>query len=221
MSEIHQWLHTQPDMQIIAATPHAEMVVEQAARTCYNSEKLAGSKSGFIQGLIKRGHESVLEHASLTVKFSNVSRSFSHQLVRHRLAAYSQLSMRYVDQGSCSFVFPDHCDMNTEVTFLGRQTTVSDVVQELESLYSQLRGRGWKKEDARLVLPIATSTSIVMTANFREWRHVFKLRCDKHAQLEIRIAMLNVLAYCVRHWPDCFEDLSHYMDDWEPSFELN
>jgi thymidylate synthase (FAD) len=192
----------QLQVELIAITPDPQGVIEQAGRTCYLSfDKMDGdSSAGFIQRLIKMGHESPLEHAYATFRISNCSRAMTHQLVRHRLMAVSQQSQRYVDEGGFTYVVPE--SMPSEFVDDFHQD-----MQIIQRMYDKWRDRGLLKEDARFVLPNACTSEIVVSADFREWRHIFKLRTSPKAQWEIRKACQAMLAILRHHAPDCFDDL--------------
>ena len=189
-------------VEILAITPDAERVIEQAGRTCYLSFDRIGDQSerSFIQRLIKMGHESPLEHAYATFRLRNCSRAMTHQLVRHRLMAVSQQSQRYVDEKGFQYVVPE----SIPAEFI--QEYHQDMMY-MEQLYRKWRDRGLKKEDARFVLPNACTSEIVVSANFREWRHIFTLRLSPKAQWEIRKACVMILDILRRHAPNCFEDM--------------
>lgn len=201
-------------IELIAITDNAEGLIEEAGRTCYKSEEKEGNSNGqLIKRLIKSGHESVLEHASATFRISGVSRALTHQLVRHRLASYSQQSQRYVREAQFDYVTPDSIKCmeipNGVVPFDPIKEFESDM-KIIQEMYNKWKRLGLKNEDARFVLPNACCTEIVMTTNFREWRKIFQLRCDKHAQWEIRLAMKECLSILSQnnHAPNVFEDLA-------------
>jgi thymidylate synthase (FAD) len=146
------------------------------------------SAEKFIRMVIKRGHESVLEHASATVRVRGGSRAFTHQFVRHRLASITQQSQRYVNEDSFRYVTPPAIKERPEALELF--TAHMDATRDL---YIRLQDMGLKNEDARFVLPNATCSEITFTTNLREWRHIFKLRGEKHAQWEIRSMALDLL----------------------------
>lgn len=184
------------------------MVIEHAGRTCYKSVRgpiTQGTATRFVRMLIKGGHESVLEHGSFTVRFVNCSRGFTHELVRHRLAAFSQESTRYVDyaKGKVDLeafqlrcVLPPHRNVDEKVRLPdGRELTPVEMLEQTEVFYRALRQAGWLPEDARQLLPTAVVAEIVMTANFREWRHIFEKRTEKVAHWEIRGMMGGLLEY--------------------------
>lgn len=190
-------------------------LIEVAGRTSYQSrEKITDdSAMKFVEMLRKRGHESVLEHSCMTVEFNNVSRGFTHELVRHRLAAYTQESTRYVDESNFRVVIPPDKNKDERLVELNlpNNTNIKLSFQEWmdlnEQMYRGLRKADWLAQDARQVLPIATKSQIVMTANFREWRHVFKLRTAQNAHWEIRQVMVNLLKEVKEKVPVVFDDL--------------
>ena len=177
------------------------LLIETAGRTCYRSEVEGEityeSASRFARMLIKRGHESVLEHGQMAVKFTG-SRGYSHEQVRHRTGvAYSQESTRYVDYTKggrmdladfeIGVILPPHRNIDELVSLPdGRELSVVDMVAEIEFYYRALRQAGWLPEDARQLLPIGLETNIVVTANWRQWRHMMKERVAKPAHWEIR-----------------------------------
>lgn len=190
------------EVELVAITPGPERVIEQAGRTCYLSfDRIEeDSCSGFIRRLIKMGHESPLEHAYATFRIRNCSRAMTHQLVRHRLMAVSQQSQRYVDENGFAYVVPE--SMPAEF--------VDDFHQDMkiiQQMYHKWRDRGLRKEDARFVLPNACTSEIVVSADFREWRHIFKLRTSAKAQWEIRDACRAMLAILKDHASACFDDI--------------
>lgn len=187
-------------IEIIAFTPSPEQLIEDAARICYDSfeKKGPGSHVRIIDHLIRSGHESVLEHASVTFRVGGVSRALTHQLVRHRLASYSQRSQRYVKETEPQYVTPPSIEnwegkFELEVNTPARKAWVNFALNEFDAAmnkcwetYNNLLKLGIKGEDARFVLPNACQSEIIITMNFRELRHFFKLRTSKHAQWEIR-----------------------------------
>ncbi len=188
-------------VELIAVTASAEKVIEQAGRTCYLSfDRIdEDSDKSFIQRLITMGHESPLEHAYATFRISNCSRAMTHQLVRHRLLAVSQQSQRYVSEDGFSYVVPDSIDPKHIDDFHNDMKTI-------QQMYAKWRSRGLRKEDARFVLPNACTSEIVISANFREYRHIFKLRMSTKAQWEIRKACGEMLRILKDHAPSCFVD---------------
>lgn len=190
------------EVELLAITPDSERVIEQAGRTCYLSfDRIEDdSHRAFIRRLLKMGHESPLEHAYATFRIRNCSRAMTHQLVRHRLMAVSQQSQRYVNEDKFAYVTPESMPAEYAEDFHQDMRTI-------QQMYRKWRDRGLHKEDARFVLPNACTSEIVVSANFREWRHIFKLRTSTKAQWEIRdacCAMLNVLT---ERAPACFDDI--------------
>jgi thymidylate synthase (FAD) len=153
--------------------------------------------------LISRGHLSVLEHASAAFRIRGVSRALTHQLVRHRLASYSQRSQRYVSEGGFPYVTPPAIEGDPAA-----KRRYDDAVENARAAYEDLIALGVKREDARFVLPNATATEIVMTANFREWRHVLELRGHRSAQWEIRRLAVAILKILREYAPATFGDFS-------------
>ncbi len=192
-----------PIVELISITPNAEKVIEQAGRTSYQSfDRITeNSAQNFIQMLIKRGHLSVLEHAYATFRLKNVSRALTHQLVRHRLASYTQKSQRYVDESNFEFIIPPSIIKNDDALKI-----YSEFMKKVKEVYKELRKKDILKEDARYVLPNATVTEIVITANMREYRHIFKLRCSSHAQWEIREVAIKMLKILKEKVPSIFAD---------------
>jgi thymidylate synthase (FAD) len=194
-------------VQIIGTTSFAhgdgqpESLLEHAGRACYRSEP-RGSAGRFLQARVREGHESIIEHASVTFDIDGISRACSHQLVRHRIASYSQESQRYVDMSSPEFVIPPSVAEKPEA-----MAAWNAFIGEVASTYQQLRALGVRKEDARFVLPNATATRIIVTMNFRTLRHFFSVRCDQAAQWEIRLLALEMLRQVHALAPSVFEDL--------------
>lgn len=191
------------EVKLFAITPDPEKVIEKAGRTCYGSDlKIkTGSEKDFIPKIIKNGHHSVLEHASATFRITEVSRSFTHQVVRHRKASFSQRSQRYVNEKSFTFVEPKSIREKTVAHRL-----FEEFMAKAKDAYCKLQELGIKNEDARFVLPNAVQSEIVISANFRELRHIFCVRCDRHAQWEIRNVALQMLRIMKKEAPSVFED---------------
>jgi thymidylate synthase (FAD) len=175
---------------LLRHTPDPDGVVALAARLCYSSagvgelrEGMAGkSVAAFIDKVISLGHHSVLEHAVFTFGVEGISRAASHQLVRHRLASYSQKSQRYVEEKApFAYVTPETIRRKTRVAGLYEQGMAGS-----HALYRRLIEAGVPAEDARYVLPNAAETHLVVTMNARELRHFFALRLCLRAQWEIR-----------------------------------
>jgi thymidylate synthase (FAD) len=208
----------EPSYEILKAPTQEDLkFIELCGRTCYKSEDRITdtSASKFVRGLRESRHESVIEHVSATVKFIG-SRSFSHQLVRHRLASYSQESQRFcncakkgftficpakigIPEGTYQHPYPENFTAKQLYWLKCRFQECCEYMEAIES--------GMKPEDARECLPNATKTEIVMTCNLRTWRHVFKERCAPAAQAPIRKLMQGVLREFNATVPEIFEDL--------------
>ncbi|MEW6516721.1 MAG: FAD-dependent thymidylate synthase [candidate division FCPU426 bacterium] len=184
-----------------------EQVVAQAARLCYSAsdlgtiaEKLTPEKTAaFIRRLVKLGHHSALEHVSFTFGVEGVSRALTHQLVRHRLASYSQQSQRYVTLRDFPYVTPPSVAARPDLA--GRFSAALAVVGEA---YEALLAAGVPAEDARYLLPNACESKIVVTMNARELLHFFRLRCCNRAQWEIHELADRMLALAKAQAPSIF-----------------
>lgn len=188
-------------------------VIELAGRTAYQSfDRIKeGSAQEFVRRIIERGHESVIEHSSMTVRFSKVSRGFTHQVVRHRLCGVTQESTRYVNKKGFTVILPPGRDANQKVELkLPDGTPIRLTIEEWfmlnDQMYQKLLETAWLPEDARQVLPIGISTEIVITTNFREWRHIIGLRGASDAHWEIRLAMIELLKQAKNLVPVIFDD---------------
>lgn len=183
-------------VELIAHTTDPVRVVAAAAKLCYSPSSAAclfeglqeDKASEFLQRLRSVGHLSPFEHASFTFAIDGLSRVASHQLVRHRVASYSQQSQRYVTMGAPRAVTPPSVAGNPEALSLW-----SERVEESFRAYERLVELGVPKEDARFLLPHGWETSLVMTMNARELNHFFSLRLCKRAQWEIRALAMKML----------------------------
>lgn len=208
-----------PSAKLIALSNAPLLLIEEAGRTCYKSEDKLTPESAvpFSEMILRMGHESVLEHASASVRFI-CDRGVSHEIVRHRIASYSQESTRYCDynKGHVTFVIPPWCEDIIPDEF---QTFEQPLALSLESFawynameaaeytYKELREKGWKPEQARSVLPNSLKTELVMTANLREWRLFFKLRTSPKAHPQMREITLPLLDEFRMYIPVLFEDI--------------
>jgi len=190
-------------VELLSITPDAEKLIETAGRISHLSydKQTEDSYKEFIKRIIKLSHFSILEHAYATFKISGISRACSHQLVRHRICSFTQQSQRYVDESNFEYIIPDSVRNNLKAYEL-----FTDFVNKAKSVYIELLKLGIKKEDARYVLPNATTTQIIITANFREWRHIIELRGNINSQWEIRRIMIEILKILKSYAPNCFED---------------
>ena len=193
--------------------------LERAGRTCYKSEAKVtfNSAKGFIAMIIKSGHHSVLEHENISVKII-CDRGVTHEIVRHRLVAYSQESTRYCNyKGGVTFVIPPWVGRwisegkwtkgdaftpnNPGVEFWFKS------MLDAEQRYLILLNQGWSPQQARSVLPNSLKTEIVMTANIREWRHILGLRTSKAAHPQMREIMIPLLKEFQEKLPVLFDDI--------------
>jgi thymidylate synthase (FAD) len=194
------------DVMLIAITRYLqgsgapEALIEHAGRVCYRSQS-RGAPADFLRARLKAGHESIIEHAGATFEISGISRACSHQLVRHRLASYSQESQRYVDMSAPEMVIPEAVATSPEGRALWE-----GFMDRVKATYGALRDLGVRKEDARFVLPNATATCIIVTMNFRELLHFFRLRITPEAQWEIRAVGVEMLRQLAPHAPTVFGD---------------
>lgn len=195
---------------LIGHTPQPEETVALAARLCYSpssisdlKEKLDSSDiTRFLDKIMSLGHHSVLEHASFTFGIEGISRVTSHQLVRHRIASFSQQSQRYVShKDHFSTIMPDTIAAHPE-----SKRIFDFATSMIHSAYEHLLELGIPPEDARYLLPNATETKLVMTMNARELRHFFALRCCHRAQWEIREMAIQMLRLCKATAPLIFKD---------------
>jgi thymidylate synthase (FAD) len=198
-------METKLKVLLISHTPEPEQTVAAAARLCYRSggidtlknDNLPGQTKSFLDKLIGMGHMSPLEHASFTFAIEGISRACSHQLVRHRLASYSQQSQRYVSKtAGFQYVMPPAIADDEEM-----RARFKAFMKETQKFYNYLVGRLGEKglkgesvrEDARFVLPNAAETKIMVTMNARELLHFFGQRCCNRAQWEIRFMATEML----------------------------
>ena len=205
-----------PSHEILFISPKPLEMIEVAGRTCYKSEDkiTEGSAEKFVRMIIKRGHLSVIEHAYMSVRFI-CDRGVTHEIVRHRLCAYSQESTRYCNyKGGVTFIIPPWLDIEPdEYTFLAADPpkrpdwTWYKNMLEAERDYKELLDFGWSPQQARSVLPNSLKTEIVMTANLREWMHVFKLRTSKAAHPQMRELMIPLLKQVKEIIPVIFDDI--------------
>ncbi|WP_020677039.1 FAD-dependent thymidylate synthase [Geopsychrobacter electrodiphilus] len=176
-------------IELLTYTPEPELVVAAAARLCYSNssieallEKSRTEREAFLEKITSLGHLSVLEHVSFSFGVEGISRACSHQLVRHRLASYSQQSQRYVSHSKrFSAVTPDSIAEHAELNQRYQQ-----LLSEIHGFYVEMLDSGIPAEDARFILPNAATTKIVVTMNGRELLHFFELRCCRRAQWEIQ-----------------------------------
>jgi len=194
-------------VQLLSHTPQPEKIVAAAARLCYSDAGIndllsapAQQQARLIDKILSLGHFSVLEHVSFSFGIEGISRACSHQLVRHRLASYSQQSQRYVANNEpFPAVEPPSLAQHPQL-----QQRYQEIFSDIHQLYSDLLAAGIPAEDARFVLPNATATKLVMTMNARELHHFFSLRCCQRAQWEIRAMAKQMLLLCREAAPQLF-----------------
>ena len=199
----------------------AENLVEMAGRLCYMSfdKPRPGGNQAYLNHILEVGHGSVLEHAVFGMIFTGVSRSLTHELVRHRAGmSYSQLSQRYVDEAECEFVLPPNITLGSEeyfewTTFVRKaRDTYTDLVEKLIGKDQGLNPadktarRKKAREAARSVLPNCTATKIFVTGNARAWRNFIELRGSVHADAEIQMLAVSVMKALRDAAPNIFGD---------------
>lgn len=190
--------------------------IAQAARTCYRSEmkggtpeEIADRTKKFVAGIIRRGHESVLEHGSISVRIV-CDRGVSHEIVRHRHCAFSQESTRYCNYGDgrfggeLTFIRPHFFHMGND---LGVKLWIQ-AMQTAENAYLGMLKAGYTPQEARSVLPNSLRTEIVVTANYREWRHLLRLRTAPDAHPQMREIMIPILKDFQKRIPVLFDDIT-------------
>lgn len=197
-------------IQLLNYTQNPEEAVAQAARLCYSAKTIEQIKESIqeqkpekmIKKIIKLGHYSVLEHVSFTFGIEGISRVTSHQLVRHRIASYSQKSQRYVKAGEKeNFIIPKNVQDKQ-----GLAEEFKRLFAENLSFYQKMLSQDIPAEDARYILPQAMVTSIIFTANARELIHFFRMRCCSRAQWEIRELAISMLKLVKEVTPNIFQN---------------
>jgi thymidylate synthase (FAD) len=203
-----------------------EKLAEFAGRLCYMSQKNPASRATreYLENIKKQGHGSVLEHANYSLLLEGVSRSLTHELVRHRAGfAYSQLSQRYVDESDANFVVPpaivgdEPLEKEWREQIEAAQKSYVRLVEHLMERYAwvtdKVHRRKMAREAARGVLPNSTETKIVVTANARAWRTMLELRSSEGAELEIRRCAVAMVKLLSRESPAFFSDFEIYQAD--------
>ena len=193
-------------VELLSYTPDPERTIASAARLCYSDldgDKLYQDLSDkevikLVKKLREMGHLSTFEHASFTFAIAGVSRVLTHQLVRHRIASYSQRSQRYVNENNFEYVIPKTIEKNEEALEIYRK-----FMEQSKQIYETLN-QFVPQEDARYVLPNATETKIIVTMNARSLLHFFEVRCCNRAQLEIRTLANKMLKLVKEAAPTVF-----------------
>lgn len=209
-----------PRVELLSYTPEPLSVIYASFRQCYHAgfvgdmwKKLLDGEipkekqASFIHSLIESGHTSPIEHVSFTFAISGVSRALTHQLVRHRLASYSQQSQRYVDGSKFEYVVPPSIakDPKALEKFTELMERIGEDYRELKTLLESGKRTASSIEDARFVLPQAAATNIVMTMNCRALLNFFEHRCCFRAQWEIRNVAYMMLKHCRMIIPAIFD----------------
>lgn len=197
------------EVKLLRHTPEPEKTVAMSARLCYSpigaaqlEEKMTDEQAAkLVRKLVSMGHFSTLEHVTFTFAIEGVSRVLTHQLVRHRIASYSQQSQRYVKEHNFETIMPPTIAARPEA-----KEKFLKLMQEIQDLYNELTEQGIPAEDARYVLPNAAETKIVCTFNVRSLLNFFSLRCCSRAQWEIRQLAEKMLAECKKVAPVLFEN---------------
>lgn len=200
----------QPSVELLGSTVNPELLIEEAGRTCYKSETNITDESAakFIHNVcVRKGHQSVMEHASATFRIIT-NRFTTHQLVRHRIASYSQESQRYCNYSKDKF--------SNEISFVQPADIIKDhkaysiwieSCLACEFSYFEMLEAGAKPETARSVLNSSAKTEIVVTMNFRSWLHFIELRADSHAQIDIRNIAYQIQSELNNIAPSIFKEV--------------
>ena len=194
---------------LLSHTPEPERMVASSARLCYSPSSASDLVEGMSQETVEKmvnmlvamGHDSPLEHVSFTFGIDGVSRTLTHQLVRHRIASYNQQSQRYVDAHNFEYVTPPSIAEKPEA-----KAKYDALMEEIRKAYDSFVEMGVDKEDARYILANATETKIIITMNARSLLHFFNLRCCYRAQWEIRELANLMLAECKKVAPLLFKN---------------
>lgn len=207
------------NVKLLEMSQNAISLIYVACRQCY-SEKFAGEvfaddtiskekQETFVKSIVASGHESPLEHVKFTFAIEGVSRALTHQLVRHRLASYSQMSQRYVKEKDFDFIIPPSIEGNPQAK--NEFEKLMDAIQQSYTKLLAFMGQDnisgeAANQDARFVLPQAAETKIIVTMNCRELLHYFEHRCCSRAQWEIRQLANKMLDICKEKLPAVFSD---------------
>jgi thymidylate synthase (FAD) len=216
------WTHFEPPVDVPWSTDAdgGQALAEFAGRACYQSwskpNPATATNEGYLRHILEVGHLSVLEHGSVTFYFTGVSRSFTHELIRHRHFSYSQLSQRYVPERDARMVEPEVIAADPELhkRFAAASEAAvqayNDLLEGLEAKFADIPNatlrRKQARQAARAVLPNATETRIVVTGNYRAWRHFIAMRASEHADVEIRELAVECLRQLLEAAPNVFRD---------------
>lgn len=218
------WTHFEPPDDVPWSTDAegGQALAEFAGRACYQSwhkpNPATATNAGYLRHILEVGHLSVLEHGTVTFYITGVSRSFTHELVRHRHFSYSQLSQRYVPERDAAMVEPDVIADDPELHKIFVEATEASVraynelLEGLQRKFADVPNatlrRKQARQAARSVLPNATETRIVVTGNYRAWRHFIAMRATEHADVEIRRIAVECLRHLQRVAPNVFGDFT-------------
>ena len=210
---------TELNIKLLDMTPNAISIIYAACRQCYSAEfagdifgeRKEGSEKqvGFVKRVVESGHESPLEHVKFTFAVEGVSRVLTHQLVRHRLASYSQQSQRYVKKTDFGYILPPLIEAESEAKneFIKIMDSIQASYKKMLKIFKDDEKEGEKvNQDIRFILPQAFETKIVITMNCRELLHFFKQRCCARAQWEIRNLANKMLGICKQYLPAVFSE---------------
>lgn len=196
------------NVKLIGFTPNPEKIPALAAKLTHSKtkpEELEKTSDKELKAILKQvmnlGHTSVIEHTNFTFAISDVSRSLTHQLVRHRIASYAQQSQRYVNLNEPNYVTPPKIENNKKM-----KKAYDETMKNIWEEYNKLINLGIPAEDARFILPNAASTNIIVTMNARSLLNFFELRCCQHAQWEIRQLANNMLQKVKKVAPTIFKN---------------
>src|SRR3989440_11367058 len=218
------WTHfeTPEDVPWSTDAQGGQALAEFAGRACYQSwskpNPATATNAGYLAHILEVGHLSVLEHGTVTFYFTGVSRSFTHELIRHRHFSYSQLSQRYVPERDAAMVepetiaaYPDLHEKFVEATAASVRA-YTELLEGLEKRFADVPNatlrRKQARQAARAVLPNATETRIVVTGNYRAWRHFIAMRATEHADVEIRELAVECLRQLQKVAPNVFADFT-------------
>lgn len=220
------------NVTLLAHTPDPEKIAASAAKLCYSSSGIDSIMEGlteektadFIDMLVSVGHESVMEHVSFTFGIEGISRACSHQLVRHRIASYSQKSQRYVNENGFDYIIPPEIEKipGAKAEFERAIENITESYEKIADLLTEShkkefeeqgvdersaasKARKLANEDARFILPNACETKIVVTMNVRSLFNFFRHRCCNRAQWEIRAVANEMLKLCLDAAPNIFK----------------
>lgn len=218
------WTHFEPPADVPWETDAdgGQALAEFAGRACYQSwskpNPATATNAGYVRHILEVGHLSVLEHGTATFYFTGVSRSFTHELIRHRHFSYSQLSQRYVPERDAAMVEPDVIAEDPELhkKFVEASEAAvrayNELLEGLEAKFSDVTNatlrRKQARQAARAILPNATETRIVVTGNYRAWRHFIAMRATEHADVEIRALAVECLRQLQELAPSVFGDFT-------------